>query len=223
MAEVIARVAEREPRTALDIGCGPGSFSIALAASAQGCAVTGIDINPDFLERARRSVAGARLKGSVEILEARPEEVESRRFDVVVCIGASQAIGTPDEAVKWAVSRLTEGGLLVLGEGYWQAVPSPEYLAGLGASVSDFRLLDEQRRFLEECGLTLVHEAIASAESWVAYESGVHRGRLRFAESLSGEEAVSVRRQADDWLRLFEEHGRHFLGFAAFVGLLGRR
>ena len=218
MAEVVQIVASANPKSALDIGCGPGSFSIALAAAADGCAVTGIDINPAFLERARSSCAKASLKGTVELLHARPIDVESRRFDVVVCIGASQAIGEPDSAVEWALSRLNDGGLLVLGEGYWRASPSAEYLAGLGGSASDFRLLDEQRRFLEGRGLTLLHEAVASAEAWEAYERGVHQGRLQFAESLSGEEAVTVRQQADAWIRLYEEHGRHFLGFAVFVG-----
>lgn len=82
--ELSAHFPSQEPSAlhVLDIGCGPGFFSIILAE--QGYDVTAIDLTPAMLEEAKRN-AGA-LRDQILFLEMNAEELtfQDRSFDVIV-------------------------------------------------------------------------------------------------------------------------------------------
>ncbi|MEU5369006.1 methyltransferase domain-containing protein [Streptomyces sp. NPDC005951] len=90
--EARARVASspllRVPADAavLDLGCGPGAYAIPLAAS--GAAVTGVDLSPALLERAKAGAAeaGAELR----LVQADMREfIEPDRFDLAISMYTS--------------------------------------------------------------------------------------------------------------------------------------
>ncbi|MHA1954758.1 MAG: corrinoid protein-associated methyltransferase CpaM [Candidatus Heimdallarchaeaceae archaeon] len=69
----------------LDIGCGTGMLSF--RAVLQGAIVTGIDINPEMLEIAKKRIEEVEVKDKIEFLEmgvAEMDRFESDSFDVIM-------------------------------------------------------------------------------------------------------------------------------------------
>ena len=108
-AAIVGAVMSLRPRTVLDVGCGEGWLSHALAA--EGVAVTGIDAVPELVDAARRGGPGV---FRVLAYEELPSAEFAGRFDVVVC-NFSLLGDAPTDAVVSAAARLLEpdGALIV--------------------------------------------------------------------------------------------------------------
>ena len=94
----------------LDLGCGSG---LALARAAdRGARVTGIDISPPLLERARARVPDADLRaGGLDVLPF-PDDA----FAVALALNALQFAFDPGAALAQAGRTLRPGGRLVIGQ-----------------------------------------------------------------------------------------------------------
>ncbi|MFF4751202.1 class I SAM-dependent methyltransferase [Streptomyces sp. NPDC002514] len=125
------------PADVLDLGCGTGS--LALLAAEQGHRVTGVDLSPAMVERARAKTAGRDVAFLLGDAAAPP--VGERRFDAVLVRHLLWTLPEPARALRhWAgllrpgggpgaASRAsgsaqghaldTGGGRLVLVEGVW--------------------------------------------------------------------------------------------------------
>jgi ubiquinone/menaquinone biosynthesis C-methylase UbiE len=81
---LLERAAVSDGETVLDVGCGTGTLAIALKRRAAGAGVTGLDADPEVLERARRKAAahGQHVHLVEALSTAMPFEDEA--FDVVV-------------------------------------------------------------------------------------------------------------------------------------------
>ncbi|WP_171113175.1 MULTISPECIES: class I SAM-dependent methyltransferase [Streptomyces] len=102
----------------LDLGCGTGSLS--LLATEQGHRVTGVDLSPAMVERARAKLAGRDAVFLVGDAAAPP--VGERRFDVVLVRHVLWALPDPGRALRHWRGLLRPGGRLVLVEGVWGTV-----------------------------------------------------------------------------------------------------
>lgn len=104
----------------LDAGCGTGMLSEQLLSAFPSCRLTGVDLSPAMVERAR-----ARLAGRAEVREADAERLpfHDGAFDLVVCNDSFHHYPDPDRAAfqMWRVLR--KGGALVLGD-VWQPAPA---------------------------------------------------------------------------------------------------
>jgi SAM-dependent methyltransferase len=95
-ALVIERLEPRRGESLLDVGCGTGYFTRALAASVDG-RVTGIDLDPEWIGYARgRDPGGA----SYEVGDARALPYANASFDLVVSIAALCFIAEEEAAVR---------------------------------------------------------------------------------------------------------------------------
>ncbi|MET8245374.1 class I SAM-dependent methyltransferase [Streptomyces sp. NPDC005202] len=123
--EVRAAWAERlrawlpeRPCHVLDVGCGTGSLS--LLAAEQGHRVTGVDLSPAMVERARAKLAG---RGAVFLVgDAVAPPVGEQRFDVVLVRHVLWALPEPDRVLRHWRGLLRPAGRLVLVEGVWGTV-----------------------------------------------------------------------------------------------------
>jgi len=100
----------------LDVACGEGRNSVWLASL--GCDVTGIDISPLALAKARRLADSQGLKIEYKEADIRDWQWQPARFDAVVCVFIQFA--EPSQRTRLfegIASTLTPGGLLVL-QGY---------------------------------------------------------------------------------------------------------
>ena len=108
--DLVGRVGHDAPRTVVDLGCGPGELTEALALRWPGATVRGIDSSTDMIDAARRRPAPPNLAFEVGDLRAyRPGS-----DDVVVTNAALQWVpGHQDLVAAWA-RALPAGGWLAL-------------------------------------------------------------------------------------------------------------
>ena len=105
------------PGHVLDIGCGTGSLSLVLAE--RGHRVTGIDLSPAMIERARAKAAAAGQNIAFHIMDAAFPALPPQQFDAVICRHLLWALPEPAEVLQRWVGLLRPGGRLALIEGFW--------------------------------------------------------------------------------------------------------
>jgi len=99
---------------ALDVGCGGGLLSEAMAQA--GADVIGIDLSPELLEVAKLHALGAglteinyQLQSAEDMAQAQPEQ-----FDLVTCMEMLEHVPDPEAVLAACIKLLKPGGLLVL-------------------------------------------------------------------------------------------------------------
>lgn len=101
----------------LDAGCGKAWVMLQWAErfAIQG---TGLELNPHFLEQARRKSAERGLSEKLTFIDGPAQDFspEPASYDIVMCLGASFALGGFAQAVDWMVAAAKPGGTLVIGD-----------------------------------------------------------------------------------------------------------
>ncbi|MFI0418811.1 class I SAM-dependent methyltransferase [Spongiactinospora sp. 9N601] len=109
--------APSDPADILDLGCGTGSLSLLPAAS--GHRVTGVDLAPRMVERARAKLTAAGLPGRFLVGDAALPPTGGQRFDMLLSRHLLWTLPDPHAALREWVARLRPNGRLVLIEGRW--------------------------------------------------------------------------------------------------------
>ncbi|WP_407562917.1 class I SAM-dependent methyltransferase [Streptomyces sp. 184] len=117
----------------LDAGCGTGSLTCLLAAA--GHRVTGVDLAPRMIERARAKAADAGLRARLLVGDASAPPTGDATFDVVLSRHLVWTLPEPQAALAEWVSRLRPGGVLVLVEGRWGGADQAAEPYGAGTGV----------------------------------------------------------------------------------------
>ena len=103
-------------RTLLDVACGTGWHSIALAQ--EGCKVLGCDASPAMIERARTNAAQAGVNVRFEVFDFTHLDKFSETFEAILCLGNSLPHLLSQQALVKALrqmrARLKSGGVVVL-------------------------------------------------------------------------------------------------------------
>jgi len=114
------------PGTALDIGCGAGTYSLYMAG--RGYAVTALDFMPPAVEMTRRRAADARY--IIDVVEADLRTwTTDKRFDVILDVGCFHSLASRDRSVyrEQLLRWLAPGGDFVLthwhSRGWWDNWP----------------------------------------------------------------------------------------------------
>lgn len=90
----IAGCKEPEGKTVLDIGCGPGHYSVALAR--RGARVTGIDFAPGMIELAKELAAKENVSDKCQfVLEDFANWTPPRKYDYSIVAGVMDYIADP--------------------------------------------------------------------------------------------------------------------------------
>ncbi|KPH98895.1 Methyltransferase type 11 [Actinobacteria bacterium OK074] len=129
------------PGDVLDLGCGTGS--LALLAAEAGHRVTGVDLSPAMIDRARAKLAGRDavfLSG-----DAAAPPVGEQLFDTVLVRHVLWALPDPGRVLRHWRGLLRPGGRFVLVEGVWgQAspvgIPADRLAALLAPLAADVRV-----------------------------------------------------------------------------------
>jgi SAM-dependent methyltransferase len=121
----------------LDIGCGLGAIDLLLVQTHGAGHVTGIDLEPDLIRKARTRVAQARLRDQIDLIQVTPGRLPfpDANFDVV--FSKDSLVQIPDKVAvfKEAQRVLVSGGQLIASD--WLRDGSGPYSAEM---VEYFRL-----------------------------------------------------------------------------------
>jgi SAM-dependent methyltransferase len=208
--EAIAALPLAPGARVVETGCGGGELLVRVLEAHPGATGVGVDLDRDALARAARAASTRLPAGREPELVAAPADqagLEPGSFDLVVNVAASHAHGGfPDALGALAALARPDGGLVLLGESYWTAPPSAEFLEALGgASPDELPLgLDALVAAVRAAGLEPVAVAEASQADWAAYEEGLaaeaeryddadataYAGRIRARRALPGGETT---------------------------------
>ncbi len=110
------RVELPPPRRALDLGCGTGVVSLALAR--RDFSVVGVDHSQDMLEIAERKAAGEGLAESCRFMTGDVRDVPfgDGAFDVVTCQGLLHHLEDPEPCLRELKRVLRPGGAFFLSD-----------------------------------------------------------------------------------------------------------
>ena len=115
----ILRPFVKEGDTALDVGCGPGYFTTALAGLVGGAGVViSADIQGWMLERVRKRLEKAGLSGQVRLHLARADrlEVPSNRVDFALAFWMVHEVPDKERLFSEILACLVPGGTLLMVE-----------------------------------------------------------------------------------------------------------
>lgn len=101
----------------LDAGCGTGSLSSLMAEL--GHAVTGIDLSPAMIDKAKAKAIAMGFSLDFQVMDAAVPQFPSRTFDAMVCRHLLWALPEPARVMERWSELLKPGGRLILIEGYW--------------------------------------------------------------------------------------------------------
>lgn len=220
--EVIAAMALPAGARALDIGCGKGELLLRLAGGL-GTRGLGIDISATYIADAKQAVIarGPQVKPEFEVADVRQRQLQAGGYELAACVGASHASGAGTRGAIGALKTLARpGGLILLGEGFWQREPSAEYLQALGATRGELTDYGGTLRLAMDAGLTPLYARVASEADWDRYEWTLINTVERYVAAANAKHPglADLRAYAQGIRdRLLLPDGRGTLGFGLFL------
>ncbi|GAA2911867.1 MULTISPECIES: methyltransferase domain-containing protein [Streptomyces] len=212
---LISRLTRNSPTTVLDIGCGWAELMLRVLTAAPDATGTGVDIDAEALARGREAATARGLADRVRFVEGSATETPQDPADLVLCLGASQALGDRlPEALKELRLRVADGGRVLLGEGFWQRTPTPAELSGMwpDAAVTDHHDLATLVDLAIEAGFRPEWTETASLDEWEEFESAYLADvEVWLAEHPGHPLAAETRERAD----------RHRARWLTYRGVLG--
>lgn len=108
--DLAKRIADKNPRTVLDIGCGPGNSTAVLKNTFPASRVVGIDSSPDMIEKAKASYADTEFK--LCDIAADMESLEN--YDVIFSNACLQWVPNHKTLIPALFKKLNDGGVLAV-------------------------------------------------------------------------------------------------------------
>ena len=115
--EFVARLSLQPGTTLLDLGCGTGGLSIPAAQA--GARVTGIDISPNAIARARQEARAAGASIAFEVGDAESLCLPDQEFTVTASMFGAMFAGRPERAVTEMLRVTRPGGWIAMAN--WTA------------------------------------------------------------------------------------------------------
>ena len=137
---------EGEGLRILDVGTGCGFFSVLLAKL--GHQVTGIDLTPAMIEKAKQIARERGVEADFEVMDAEHPDFPDGTFDVIVSRNLTWTLPHPAEAYGEWLRVLKPGGVLLNFDGDYGKEEFTEEMESLSADHAHRRLSCGQ---LEEC------------------------------------------------------------------------
>ncbi|MFF4581084.1 SAM-dependent methyltransferase [Streptomyces sp. NPDC001389] len=133
VSRLLAHALPRGDERVLDLGCGGGEWLLRALTTHPHLRAEGVDISESDLAEARRKAVHLTVDDRLALHCRKAEEFSSpHRFDLVMCIGSTHALGGLLPTLEAARDHLAPGGRVLIGDGIWEREPSPEAVGVLG-------------------------------------------------------------------------------------------
>jgi SAM-dependent methyltransferase len=221
-ARLVAFLAEGEPGTVLDIGCGWASLLLRVLEAVPDAIGEGVDLDAEAIAHGQRL---AHERGLVDHVDLHVNDARDLQggWDAVICVGASHVWGAPVEeaqplpyAAALAALRalVPRGGRVVYGDGIWSRGPTPAAIAPLAGREDEFVPLGELAGLAVAAGFAplVVHEA--GLDEWDVFESGYAAAYARWLTEHDPDDP-----EADEVRALAERQRAAY--FSGYRGVLG--
>jgi SAM-dependent methyltransferase len=165
-----ARLARDAPAVVVDIGCGLGELLIQVVELTHTGVGVGIDIDETVLERGRSNAAAKGLDHRIRFITGLAD-ADIAQSDVVICCGASQAFGTPPEALVALFDLVSPGGTVLFADGFWDGTAPP----GDGSATAGMTELPDLAGLVNQAisaGFRPLWIETATRAEWEEFESG---------------------------------------------------
>lgn len=178
---LVARVGAREPRTVVDLGCGPGNLTALLADRWPAAAITGVDSSPAMVDRARAT--DDRVAWEVRDVRDWAASTPPRSVDVVVSNATLQWVPGHLDLLPALAATVADGGWLALQVPGNFAEPSHALREELAAE-------DPYREHTGSLDRPASHDPAAYLEVLTGEGFGVDAWETTYLHVLEGEDAV---------------------------------
>jgi SAM-dependent methyltransferase len=151
----------------LDIGCGTGAQTLALARLTQGH-ITAIDNHAPFIDTLKQKVVAAGLEDRVDarVGDMGAMDFAGKRFAVIWAEGSAYSIGFTHALEAWN-AFLKPGGYLVVSELVWFSEQAPHEVRDYFAAMyPDMRYFEAIFPIIEASGYELVDYFPLPAQAW---------------------------------------------------------
>ena len=210
----------------LDIGCGRGELLLRVLVRGGGVGL-GVDLDAGCIAAAQgeavaRAVPGAAFR-CADAAAVLAEVAGGEGYDLIACVGATHVFGQGRGALERTLAALQlclrPGGMLLIGETFWEKPPDPAYLETLGGDAGIDRTHAENVACIEaQAGLTVLYAAVSSLDEWDHFEWS-HRLRAERAAQAepTRSEVLARRDRVRAWSRNYLRWGRGTMGFGLYL------
>jgi 2-polyprenyl-3-methyl-5-hydroxy-6-metoxy-1,4-benzoquinol methylase len=158
----------------LDVGCGPGTITVDLAARVAPGRVVGLDVSPDPLPEARAAAARAGVEVTFEVGDVYALEAAENSFDVVHAHQVLQHLTDPVAALREMARVCRPGGVIAVRDVDYAATSWFPLDPGLERWLSLYQQVarrndaepDAGRRLLAWAHAAGLRDAVATTSSW---------------------------------------------------------
>ncbi len=203
----------------LDVGCGPGMQTIALA-RASGGTITAVDLHEPFLAQLRERAAIEGLASRIQTLQGDLFRLpfSPGSFDVIWAEGSIYLLGFEKGLRMWR-SLLKPGGYLAATEISWLREQPPEEVLDFWKSAyPGMNRVHKNRKILKASGFTeLDHFTLPVSAWWDDYYLPLQKNLAVMLDTHAGNpEAMNVLLMTRREMQLFEKYSDHY-GYVFYV------
>ncbi|WP_349409402.1 class I SAM-dependent methyltransferase [Pseudalkalibacillus sp. SCS-8] len=220
LMRVLTQIPWRKGNRVLDIGAGKCEVLIELINRFE-VEGTAIELEKAFVEDAWQNAEGRIPFEHLSVINEDAKKVLPRydqSFDVVMCLGASHAIGDYRTTLAAMSKAVKPGGYLLVGEGYWKRKPDEAYLEALGAKEEELLTHAENIKEGEAQGLIPMWATVTNEDEWDNYEWLYSSSMETYClENPDDPDVAWMRERIRKWRTTYLRWGRDTLGFGLYL------
>ncbi|MBP2145385.1 SAM-dependent methyltransferase [Methanofollis sp. W23] len=204
----------------LDVGCGSGMQTLALARLCPDARITAVDVHRPVLDALEERAAAAGLADRVRTVQASMDDLpfEKDSFDLIWAEGSIFIMGF-EEGLSYWQEYLKDGGYMAVSESAWfTAAPSPEAKGFWAEEYPAIRTEEEYRAVIKACGLDLVGSfRLPDAAWWDDFYRPLETRLEEFAAEYAGDsEAMELVEGVKREIAVYQDHAAEY-GYVFFV------